>query len=215
MLWLASLSRLAGDASGNGPGFTEESAREHVSFPRRCRTLGRAACHDRRAWPGWPRGRPEWEERGRGDLAARAVALMAGGDPARASSRSGAPPRDGRRRGLLAAATVAVTALAAVGGAAAAVTLHGHHHRASPAGVQAAAAAPSFKAVANVTPAVAASTCTASTAFGYAGTVSAATAGTVRYQWVYSSGKPGPVQSVSFRAAGSVMVAKAETVTYY
>lgn len=152
---------------------------------------------------------PDWEERGRRDLAARAVALMSGGDPARVSSRSGAPPRDGRRRGLLAAATVAAVALVAIGGAAAAVTLHGQHHQASLTGVQAAAVAPSFKAVANVTPPVAASTCTASTAFSYTGTVSATTAGTVRYQWVYSSGKPGPVRSVSFRAAGSVAVAGA------
>jgi putative Ig domain-containing protein len=134
---------------------------------------------------------------------------MAGGDPARVSSRPGAPPRDGRRRRLLAAATVAAAALVAVGGAAAAVTLHGQHRQASLTGVQAAAVAPSFKAVANVTPPVAASTCTASTAFSYTGTVSATTAGTVRYQWVYSSGKPGPVRSVSFRAAGSVAVAGA------
>ena len=150
---------------------------------------------------------PDWEERGRRDLAARAVTLMAGDGPPRVSSRSGAPPRDGRRRGLLAGAAVAAAALVAIGGAAAAVTLHGRHHQASLTGIQ--AAAPSFKAVANVTPPVAASTCSASTAFSYTGTVSAVTAGTVRYQWVYSSGKPGPVRSVSFRAAGSVVVAGA------
>lgn len=151
---------------------------------------------------------PDWEERGRRDLGVRAVALMAGGDPARVSSPSGALPRDGRRRGLLAAATVAA-ALVATGGAAAAVTLHGQHHQASLTGAQAAAVAPSFKALANVTPPVAASRCAAPTAFSYTGTVSATTAGTVRYQWVYSSGKPGPVRSVSFRAAGSVAVAGA------
>jgi hypothetical protein len=66
-----------------------------------------------------------------------------------------------------------------------------------------------FKAAANVTPPVAASACAAPKAFSYTGTVSATAPGTVRYQWVYSSGKPGPVRSVSFRAAGSVLVAGA------
>jgi hypothetical protein len=119
---------------------------------------------------------------------------------------AGGDPRGGRGPGLLAVSAVGAAALVAIGGAAAAVTLHGQHHQASPAGVRAAAAAPSFRAVANVTPPVAASACTASTAFSFTGTVSATTAGTVRYQWVYSSGKPGPVTSLSFRAAGSVVV---------
>jgi hypothetical protein len=152
---------------------------------------------------------PYWEERGRSDLGARAAALTAAGDQAPVSARSSAPPRDGRRRGLLAAATVAAVALVATGGAAAAVTLHGRHHQASLTGVQAAAVAPVFKAAANVTPPVAASACTAPKAFSYTGTVSATAAGAVRYQWIYSSGKPGPVRSVSFRAAGSVLVAGA------
>jgi hypothetical protein len=129
-------------------------------------------------------------------------------DPAPPSPPPVTPTRDSRRRGLLAVGTAAAT-LVVIGGAAAAVTLQGQHHQASLTRVQAAAAAPTFKAVANVTPPVAASACTAPTVFRYTGTVSATSAGTVRYQWVYSSGKPEPVQSVSFRAAGSVAVAGA------
>ena len=67
---------------------------------------------------------------------------------------------------------------------------------------QAAAITPSFKAVANVTPPVAASKCATPTAFTYSGMLSATAPGTVKYQWVYSSGKPGPVQTVSFTGAG-------------
>ena len=152
---------------------------------------------------------PYWEERGRSDLGSEAAAVMTAGGQPPVGARSGAPSRDGRGRGLLAAATVAAVALVAIGGTAAAVTLHGRHHQASLTGVQAAVVAPVFEAAANVTPPVAASACTAPSAFSYTGTVSATAAGTVRYQWVYSSGKPGPVQSVSFHAAGRVPVAGA------
>ena len=50
---------------------------------------------------------------------------------------------------------------------------------------------PSFKAVANVTPPVAASKCTTPTSFAYTGTLTATAQGTVKYQWVYSPGSPG------------------------
>jgi hypothetical protein len=76
---------------------------------------------------------------------------------------------------------------------------------------QAAAITPSFKAVANVTPPVAASKCTAPTSFAYTGTLTATAQGTVKYQWVYSPGKPGPVQTVSFTGAGDKTVS-GETV---
>jgi hypothetical protein len=53
---------------------------------------------------------------------------------------------------------------------------------------------------------VAASTCAKPTAFTYSATVSVAAPGTVKYQWVYSSGKPGPARTVSFPAAGNRVV---------
>jgi hypothetical protein len=62
-----------------------------------------------------------------------------------------------------------------------------------------------------VTPPVAASKCATPTSFTYNGTLTATAQGTVKYQWVYSSGKPGPVQTVSFAGAGHKAVA-GETV---
>jgi hypothetical protein len=56
--------------------------------------------------------------------------------------------------------------------------------------------------VANVTPPVAATDCTAPSTFAYSGTLSATAPGTVKYQWVYSSGQPGPVRTVDFTAVG-------------
>ena len=54
-----------------------------------------------------------------------------------------------------------------------------------------------------MTPPVAASTCTTATTFTYSGTVTATEPGTLSYQWLYSSGKPGPVQTLNFTAAGN------------
>jgi hypothetical protein len=49
---------------------------------------------------------------------------------------------------------------------------------------------------------VAASTCAAATTFTYSGMVTATEPGTLSYRWLYSSGKRGPVQTLSFSAAG-------------
>ena len=57
-----------------------------------------------------------------------------------------------------------------------------------------------------MTPPVAASTCAAPTAFTYSATISSTAAGTVKYQWVYSSGEPGPVRVESFTEAGNHVV---------
>ncbi len=53
-----------------------------------------------------------------------------------------------------------------------------------------------------VTPPVAASTCATSTTFTYSGTVTDTGPGKLSYQWLYSSGKQGPVQTLSFTAPG-------------
>ncbi len=104
----------------------------------------------------------------------------------------------GGRRRVLAIASIAA-AVVVIGGAATAVTLtemNQNHTTASRSG------SPSFKAVATVTPPVSASKCATPTAFTYSGVLSAAAPGTVKYQWVYSSRKPGPVRTLTFTRAG-------------
>ena len=165
---------------------------------------------------------PDWEERGRRHLAERAAALLAlllrnGGQPwlvwhlvrldlARRRRPGRAPPEGGEHRGDRDRRGRRGR------GVATAVTLKERSHQENlNSSSQAAAITPSFKAVANVTPPVAASKCTTPTSFAYTGTLTATAPGTVKYQWVYSSGKPGPVQTVSFTAAGARTVS-GETV---
>jgi hypothetical protein len=142
---------------------------------------------------------PDWEEHGRAELGERAAALLPlllagkGGKSATATRRS-------RRRTLAfgiagAAATVvpvvlAMVALAAIPG------------KAQLSALSAAATA----AQVIVTPPVAASTCATSTTFTYSGTVTAKEPGKLSYQWLYSSGKPGPVHTLSFTTPGSRQV---------
>lgn len=159
---------------------------------------------------------PDWKEQGRAGLAESASAMLAqrpgdGAGPPR-GSRQPSRGREGRKRRLLAIASVAAAAVVLIGGAATAVTLqaqHRGHATGQPSGgasAQVVAATPSFTAVANVTPPVAASNCTTETKFSYSGTLSATTPATVKYQWVYSTGKPGPVQTVRFAGAGHQVV---------
>ncbi len=163
---------------------------------------------------------PDWEDRGRRQLAERVAALR---PPLRRGGRgharrggagpAGRPPRTapvGRRRRGLAVAAAATAAVVVLGGAATAVTLRANGHQAGTGGSSSqavSAVAPSFTAVANVTPPVAASKCATPVSFRYSGTLSASAPGTVRYQWVYSSGQPGPVRTVTFAAAGHKTVA--------
>jgi eukaryotic-like serine/threonine-protein kinase len=153
---------------------------------------------------------PDWEERGRGLLAVRAAAprpLSRGGrqDPP-GGSRSAAA--GGRRRRLMVIASIAAAAVIALGAIVTAVTLSGGADKARLSGSVSAGAPslPTYSAVANVTPPVAASKCARPTAFTYSATISAAAPGTVNYQWVYSSGQPSPVRIVSFPAAGNRVV---------
>ena len=149
---------------------------------------------------------PDWQERGRSQLAERAAALLLllerGGRPG-SSGRSYAASWEGggRRRRILTIASLTTAAVVLVAAVATAVTLKMNHQTVSSTS-QAASLTPSFKAVANVTPPVAATKCTTATAFTYSGTLSATAPGTVQYQWVYSSGKPGPVQTASFPGPG-------------
>ena len=153
---------------------------------------------------------PDWEERGRSHLAERAAALLPlllrGGRPG-SSGRSYAATWEGggRKRRILTIASATAAAVLALAAVATAVTVKSNQQP-NPSPSQAAAVTPTFKAVANVTPPVVASKCTTTTAFTYSGTLSATTYGTVSYQWIYSSGKPGPVQTVSFPGPGHLTV---------
>src|SRR6185437_12368984 len=160
------------------------------------------------------------EEHGRSHLAERAAALLPlllrNGRPGSsgtsyASSWFGGGR--GRKRKALTIAAIGTAAVVVVGSVATAVTLKekSNHKSNVNSSSQVATITPSFKAVANVTPPVAASKCVTPSSFTYSGTLTATAPGTLKYQWVYSSGKPGPVQTVSFTSAGNKTVS-GETV---
>jgi serine/threonine protein kinase len=154
---------------------------------------------------------PDWEERGRSHLAVRAAALLPlllrngrAGSSGTSYASTWLGGGGGRKRKAVAIAAITTAAVVVVATVATAVTLKeksGHQSSVSSSS-QVATITPSFKAVANVTPPVAASKCATPTSFTYSGTLTATAPGTVKYQWVYSSGKPGPVQTVSFASAG-------------
>jgi eukaryotic-like serine/threonine-protein kinase len=149
----------------------------------------------------------DWEERGRGLLAGRAAPPLSRGG--RRNPPGGSPPSvGGGRRSRLEVIVAIVAAVIVVAAIATAVTLSGGGHNASLSGSLSAGTPglPTYTAVANVTPPVAASKCTAPTAFTYSATISSTAIGTVKYQWVYSSGAPGPVRVMSFTEAGNHVV---------
>ena len=164
----------------------------------------------------------DWEERGRALLAARAATARAAAARAaaprplsrgrRQDPPGGSPARGGagggRRRRRLVIASIAAAAVIVLGAIVTGVTMSGGGQKASLTGSAAVGTPglPTYSAVANVTPPVAAATCATPTAFTYSATISAATPGTVNYQWVYSSGAPGPVRIVSFSAPGNRVV---------
>jgi eukaryotic-like serine/threonine-protein kinase len=137
---------------------------------------------------------PDWEDQGRRELAGRATELLplvagAGGGSAAATRRA--------KRKILAFVSVGAAVVIALG-AAGAVALSRQSDNVQ---LSSSSTAP-FTAQVTVTPPVAASTCATATTFTYSGTVTATQPGTVSYQWLYSSGKQGPVQTASFTAPG-------------
>jgi serine/threonine-protein kinase len=165
----------------------------------------------------------DWEERGRSHLAERVAALLPlllrdshAGSSGTSYASSWFGGGRGRKRKALTIAAIGTAAVVVVGSVATAVTLKekGNHHKPSVnSSSQVATITPSFKAVANVTPPVAASKCATPSSFTYSGTLTATAPGTLKYQWVYSSGKPGPVQTVSFTTAGHKAVSGATVKT--
>ena len=143
---------------------------------------------------------PYWEDQGRRELAERAAAvlpLLAGGGGGSATAT-----RLARRKMTIFISSVAAALVALVAvGAVALAKSSGNAQLSSSSGV-------AFSAQVTVTPPVAAAKCTTTTTaatattFTYGGTVTATEPGTLSYQWQYSSGKQGPVQTVSYTAPG-------------
>jgi hypothetical protein len=138
---------------------------------------------------------PAWEDEGRRELAERSQALL----PLLAAGGGGGSvtvTRTARRKLLtfIVAASVAVVALAAVGVVALAKLSNNTQLSSS--------STLAFSAQVTATPPVVASTCKTATTFAYKGTVTATETGTVSYRWVYSSGKQGALQTLSFTAPG-------------
>jgi Protein kinase domain len=156
-------------------------------------TSARSFVHDLEAGAADAYG-PDWEEHGRSELGERAAALLPllagkGGNSATATRLA--------RRKMLAFAMVGTTATVALV-ALVALALSAMPGKAELTSLSAAASA----AQVIVTPPVAASKCATATTFTYSGTVTATEPGTLSYRWLYSSGKRGPVQTLSFTAAG-------------
>jgi eukaryotic-like serine/threonine-protein kinase len=179
---------------------------------------------------------PDWEERGRGQLAARVAALLLllwphGGTPGSSGTSTStywagdptppaARPRRRRqarpaRRNALTVAAVAAVAVVAVAATATAVTLSSRHsktpvdpaaHATSSATSNVSPSAPTLAVQAAVTPPVAASPCTTTTTFTFQGTITAQAGETVSYQWAYSSGSSDPVQQLHFTQDGQQQV---------
>ena len=143
---------------------------------------------------------PYWEDQGRRELAERAAAvlpLLAGGGGGSATAT-----RLARRKMTIFVSSVAAALVALVAvGAVALAKSSGNAQLSSSSGA-------AFSAQVTVTPPVASAKCTTTTTattattFTYGGTVTATQPGTLSYQWQYSSGKQGPVQTVSFTAPG-------------
>ena len=106
-------------------------------------------------------------------------------------------------------ASIAAAVVIVLGAIITAVTMSGGAPEASLSGsasVGTPGLLPAYSTVANVTPPVAASTCAKPTAFTYSATISAAASGTVKYQWVYSSGASSPARILNFPAGGNRVV---------
>jgi eukaryotic-like serine/threonine-protein kinase len=150
---------------------------------------------------------PNWEYEGRRDLADRVAKLLpllqgrAGGGSARVTRLA--------RRKLLASVSVAAVAVVALVAAGAVVLF-----KTSGPQVQLnSVAATAVDAQITVTPAVVTSKCATPTTFTFTGLISDAQPGPLSYQWVYSSGKQGPVQTLNFTKAGQRRVGGGSVTT--
>jgi hypothetical protein len=149
-----------------------------------------------------------WVEHGRSELGERAAAVLPlpGGNGGSSATATRVARR--KRLNFVLVGTTATVTLVAL----AALALSAMSGKAQPSSLTVAV----MSAQVIVTPPVAASTCATSTTFTYSGTVTDTGPGKLSYRWLYSSGKPGPVQTLSFTvpghrqvSGGTVQVAKA------
>ena len=143
---------------------------------------------------------PYWEEAGRRELAEREAELL----PLLAGGAGGGSARVTRlaRRKMLAFVSVAAVALVVLLGAGTAVLFKTSGNQVQLNSVDATAVDTQIA----VTPALAASKCATPTTFTFTGSITDLQPGPVSYQWLYSSGKPGPVQTLNFKTAGQLPV---------
>jgi len=150
---------------------------------------------------------PHWEDEGRRELAEREARLLrllegkSGGGSARVTRIA--------HRKMLAFATVAVVAVVALVATGAAVLAKSSGNQVQLNSVSATA----VDAQITVTPPVVTSKCTTPTTFAFTGSISDSQTGPLSYQWVYSSGKQGPVQTVNFTTAGQRQVSGGTVTT--
>ncbi len=166
---------------------------------------------------------PDWEARGRTQLAERAAASpRQPAGPSVAGETSGVPAVTWIASQVTwiashkkaAAVGIAASVAVMVGIATTAVALSGggnHSPRAasSPAGTPTPPVITvnaNFQAVANTVPPVAVSSCRTPTTFTYSSDITASAAGVVSYRWVYSSGQKSAVRALRFAAAGTQQV---------
>ena len=159
---------------------------------------------------------PDWEERGRSHLAERVAALLPllllrGGTPGSSGISTASTWLGGGKSRVLPVVTVAAAIVVAVGVIATAVELRSHHASLNSSS-QVSTITPPVTAQAAVTPPVRSAKCTTPVTFAFSGIIKTTAPGTVSYRWVYSSGKQGPVQHVTFATVGDTQVA-GETVS--
>jgi hypothetical protein len=150
---------------------------------------------------------PSWEDEGRRELAEREAELLplleggAGGGSARVTRLA--------RRKMLTFLSVAAVAMVVLVAAGAVVLFKTSGEQIQLNSVSASA----VDAQISVTPPVAVSKCATPTKFAFTGSITSLQPGTVSYQWLYSSGKQGPVQTLNFTAAGQRQVSGGTVTT--
>ena len=141
---------------------------------------------------------PAWEEEGRRELAERAAALIAALAAGGGGGSSAQVARRARRKmfAFVSVAAVVVIALAAGG----AVLLS----KRSTVQIQpvSSVSADNVSAAISGGPPVTVSKCATPSTFTFTGSITDLQPGPISYQWEYSSGKAGPVQTLNFTAAG-------------
>jgi len=153
---------------------------------------------------------PYWEEQGRRELAERAEAVMAlvaddggagGGGSARVSRLA--------RRKMLTFLSVVGVALIVLIAAGAVILTKKSHEPIAPVSVSTAEVS---AAISSTVPAVV-SKCSTPTTFAFTGSITDLQPGPISYQWQYSSGQTGPVQTLNFATAGQQNVTGGSVTT--